>query len=58
MGTKRSGCHQDSTRARRGYFAPETRSSYAVLHSGSAGLALDAVKDVLRLYIEALTGQQ
>ena len=38
--------------------SPWTRSSYAVLHSGSAGLALDAVKDVLRLYIEALTGQQ
>ncbi|MFZ0060556.1 MAG: VWA domain-containing protein [Pyrinomonadaceae bacterium] len=45
-------------RARRSYFALETRSSYAVLHSGSAGLALDAVKDVLRLYVEALTGQQ
>ena len=45
-------------RARRSYFALETRSSYSVLHSGSAGLSLDAVKDVLRLYVEALTGQQ
>ena len=45
-------------RARRSYFALETRSSYSVLHSGSAGLSLDAVKDILRLYVEALTGQE
>ena len=45
-------------RARRSYFSLETRSSFAVLHSGSSGLSLDAVKDVLRLYVEALTGQQ
>lgn len=45
-------------RARRSYFALETRSSYAVLHSGNTGLALDAVKDVLKLYVEALTGQE
>ena len=45
-------------RARRSYFALETRSSYEVLHSGSNGVALDAVKDVLRLYVEALTGRE
>jgi nitric oxide reductase NorD protein len=45
-------------RARRSYFALETRSSYDVLHSGSNGVALDAVKDVLRLYVEALTGRE
>ncbi len=45
-------------RARRSYFALETRSSYAVLHSGNTGVALDAVKDVLKLYVEALTGQE
>lgn len=45
-------------RARRSYFALETRSSYSVLHSGSKGLALDAVKDILRLYVEALTGRE
>ncbi|HEX4900194.1 MAG TPA: VWA domain-containing protein [Pyrinomonadaceae bacterium] len=48
---------RNDARARRSYFALETRSSYAVLHSGSAGLSLDAVKEVLRLYVEALTGQ-
>lgn len=45
-------------RARRSYFALETRSSYDVLHSGSNGVALDRVKDVLRLYVEALTGRE
>jgi hypothetical protein len=45
-------------RARRSYFALETRSSYSVLHSGSKGLALDVVKDILRLYVEALTGRE
>jgi hypothetical protein len=45
-------------RARRSYFALETRSSHNVLHSGSTGLSLDSVKDILRLYVEALTGQQ
>jgi nitric oxide reductase NorD protein len=45
-------------RARRSYFALETRSSYDVLHGGNTGLALDTVKDVLRLYVEALTGKE
>ena len=39
-------------RARRSYFALETRGSYEALHSGgSNGLALDSVQHLLRLYI-------
>jgi len=46
------------TRARRSYFSLETRGSYEALHSGSAGLALDSVQHLLRLYMEALTGRE
>ena len=46
------------SRARRSYFSLETRGSYEALHSGSAGLALDSVQPLLRLYIEALTGRE
>ena len=46
------------TRARRSYFSLETRGSYEALHSGNAGLALDAVQHLLRLYVEALTGRE
>jgi hypothetical protein len=45
-------------RARRSYFSLETRGSYEALHSGSAGLALDTVQHLLRLYVEALTGRE
>jgi hypothetical protein len=45
-------------RARRSYFSLETRGSYEALHSGSAGLALDIVQHLLRLYVEALTGRE
>src|SRR5690349_16009107 len=45
-------------RARRSYFSLETRGSYEALHSGSAGLALDSVQHLLRLYVEALTGHE
>lgn len=46
-------------RARRSYFALETRGSYEALHSsGSSGLALDSVQHLLRLYIEGLTGRE
>src|SRR6266404_2822956 len=47
-----------ATRARRSYFALETRGSYEALHSGSNGLSLDSVQHLLRLYIEALTGTE
>ena len=45
-------------RARRSYFSLETRGSYEALLSGSAGLALDSVQHLLRLYGEALTGRE
>ena len=44
-------------RARRSYFSLETRGSYEALHSGSAGLSLDSIQHLLRLYVEALTGR-
>lgn len=46
------------TRARRSYFSLETRGSYEALHSGSAGLTLDSIQHLLRLYVEALTGRE
>jgi hypothetical protein len=46
------------TRARRSYFSLETRGSYDALLSGSAGLALESVQHLLRLYVEALTGRE
>ncbi|MCM3870130.1 MAG: VWA domain-containing protein, partial [Pyrinomonadaceae bacterium] len=48
----------NDTRARRSYFALETRGSYEVLHSDSSGLALESIQHLLRLYIEALTGRE
>ena len=46
------------TRARRSYFSLETRGSYEALLSGTAGLALESVQHLLRLYVEALTGRE
>jgi hypothetical protein len=47
-----------SARARRSYFALETRKSNEQLQSGRAdGLALEEVAQTLRLYVEALTGR-
>ncbi|MCA1574213.1 MAG: hypothetical protein LC770_06675, partial [Acidobacteria bacterium] len=48
----------NDTRARRSYFALETRGSYDVLHSDSSGLALDSIQHLLRLYVEGLTGRE
>lgn len=45
-------------RARRSYFSLETRGSFEALHSGGAGLTLDSVQHLLRLYVEALTGRE
>ncbi len=50
--------HAKDARARRSYFALETRGSYDALRSGSNGLALESVKHLLVLYIEGLTGQE
>ncbi|MGI9166718.1 MAG: nitric oxide reductase activation protein NorD [Pyrinomonadaceae bacterium] len=56
----RRGLSTKSTdpRARRSYFALETRSSFEVLHSGSSGLALESIQHLLRLYVEGLTGHE
>lgn len=45
-------------RARRSYFALETRGSHDALRSANQGLALDSVSHVLRLYVEGLTGNE
>jgi nitric oxide reductase NorD protein len=50
--------HDKDARARRSYFALETRGSYDALRSGSNGLALESVKHLLVLYIEGLTGHE
>ncbi|MBP9664793.1 MAG: VWA domain-containing protein [Pyrinomonadaceae bacterium] len=47
-----------SAKARRSYFALETRASNDHLQQMRSGLALDDVQHVLRLYVEALTGKQ
>ncbi len=46
-----------TARARRGYYALETRRSQEQLKSGGTGLALEEVSQTLRLYVEALTGR-
>jgi nitric oxide reductase NorD protein len=48
--------HADA-RARRSYYALETRGSHESLHTGGEGLALEKVQHTLRLYVEALTGR-
>ena len=50
--------HPKETRARRSYYALETRRSHEALHQGDAvGLSLADVRNTLRLYIEGLTGR-
>jgi len=50
--------HTKDPRGRRSYFALETRSSHDALRSGTAGLTLDAVRHLLILYVEGLTGHE
>ncbi|HEV7700113.1 MAG TPA: VWA domain-containing protein [Pyrinomonadaceae bacterium] len=47
-----------SSKARRSYFALETRESNSRLQRERLGLPLESVQHVLRLYIEALTGNE
>lgn len=47
----------DSPKSRRSYFALETRQSNAILQNTRAGLHLEDVQNVLRIYIEGLTGK-
>jgi hypothetical protein len=46
------------SRARRSYFALETKRSHESLHTEDGGLALDKVQHTLRLYVEGLTGRE
>ncbi|HMO80703.1 MAG TPA: VWA domain-containing protein [Pyrinomonadaceae bacterium] len=48
----------DSMKARRSYFALETRYSNDKLRKTRSGLHLESVQHVLKLYIEALTGRE
>jgi len=53
----RAGLIAGDTRARRSYYALETRSSNEALRAGDSGVSLESVQGLLRLYVEALTGQ-
>ncbi|MCY7374991.1 MAG: hypothetical protein LH472_03350, partial [Pyrinomonadaceae bacterium] len=46
----------ESAKARKSYFALETRNSNALLQEAQTGLPLESVQTVLRIYIEGLTG--
>ncbi len=47
-----------SAKARRSYFALETRGSNDHLQESRLGLPLEKVQTILRMYVEALTGKQ
>ncbi len=53
----RAGLITGDARARRSYYALETRSSNEALRIGRGGLALESVQHLLQLYVEALTGR-
>ncbi len=54
----RAGLIVGDSRARRSYYSLETRSSNEALRaSDQNGLALESVQQLLRLYVEALTGR-
>jgi len=53
----RAGLISSDARARRSYYALETRSSNEALRAGDAGVALESIQPLLRLYVEALTGR-
>ncbi len=46
----------ESAKARKSYFALETRHSNQLLQEAQTGLPLESVQTVLRIYIEGLTG--
>ncbi|MGI8641854.1 MAG: nitric oxide reductase activation protein NorD [Pyrinomonadaceae bacterium] len=48
----------ESAKARRSYFALETRNSNALLQDSQEGLPLESVQTILRIYIEGLTGKE
>ena len=53
----RAGLISGDARARRSYYALETRSSNEALRVGDAGVSLETIQALLRLYVEALTGR-
>jgi nitric oxide reductase NorD protein len=53
----RAGLIAGDTRARRSYYALETRSSNEALREGGMGVSLESVQLLLRLYVEGLTGR-
>ena len=50
--------YADSAKARRSYFALETRESNYFLHETQTGLPLETIQGVLRIYVEGLTGKE
>ena len=48
----------DSAKARRSYFALETRASNESLQKTQIGLPLEKIQSILRMYVEALTGKE
>ncbi|HEX6279135.1 MAG TPA: VWA domain-containing protein, partial [Pyrinomonadaceae bacterium] len=48
----------ESTKARRSYFALETRQSHEQLSETRTGLPLERIQTILRIYIEGLTGKE
>jgi len=48
---------RNDQRARRSFFALETRGSYEALHSADGGVSLETIEHVLKLYVEGLTGR-
>ena len=53
----RAGLIAGDSRARRSYYALETRSSNDALRVRGVGLALESIQHLLRLYVEGLTGR-
>jgi nitric oxide reductase NorD protein len=54
----RAGLIVGDTRARRSYYALETRTSNEALRAGdSNGVSLESIQPLLRLYVEGLTGR-
>jgi NAD(P)-dependent dehydrogenase (short-subunit alcohol dehydrogenase family) len=53
----RAGLIAGDTRSRRSYYALETRTSNDALRAGEAGVSLESVQSLLKLYVEGLTGR-
>ena len=49
---------KESAKARKSYFALETRQSNELLQEAQEGLPLESVQTVLRIYVEGLTGKE